>query len=293
MGEEDNYEFWGLSLSLKPPITHLNYHNPMCKREPLSSTDVQSSKMQKTNKALMMKPRIDMGIELKPPAVVIDLEEVEIRGKVGSPNSTLSSATGKRLGAFSAEREMMSDEEEGGNGGGGSERGERKKLRLTKEQIMVLEQAFREHTTLNTKQKLVLAKQVNLRPRQVEVWFQNRRARTKLKQTEVECEHLRRLCESLSEENKKLQKEVLELRALRVSPEKSLMDANHPPTTLTMCPSCKTVTFSSSSAATKTPADEVKRYPIGVFHRPTPLNLKKLSLTINNNRVFKSHLPRS
>jgi hypothetical protein len=55
--------------------------------------------------------------------------------------------------------------------------GTRKKLRLTKEQSALLEDRFKEHTTLNPKQKQVLAKQLNLRPRQVEVWFQNRRAR--------------------------------------------------------------------------------------------------------------------
>ncbi|XP_021863985.2 homeobox-leucine zipper protein ATHB-4 [Spinacia oleracea] len=247
------------------------------------------TKMQKLNTTLMMMPRkINMGMdqEIKSPPEIIDLEEViEITGKIGSPNSILSSGTGKRLGGFSAE----SDDEDGGNGGG--EGGERKKLRLTKEQIVVLEQAFKEHTTLNTKQKLALAKEVNLRPRQVEVWFQNRRARTKLKQTEVDCEHLKRVCENLTEENKKLQKEVQELRALKACPEQ--MHANHPPTTLTLCPSCKTVSFNSSSATTKAPAGEMGRYPMAAFHRPIPLNIKKLSFTINNNRVFESHIPRS
>eukprot|EP00262_Sarcandra_glabra_P000477 TRINITY_DN1055_c0_g1_i4.p1 TRINITY_DN1055_c0_g1~~TRINITY_DN1055_c0_g1_i4.p1 ORF type:complete len:214 (-),score=23.02 TRINITY_DN1055_c0_g1_i4:159-800(-) len=62
-----------------------------------------------------------------------------------------------------------SDEDEGGS--------TRKKLRLSKEQSAYLEESFKEHTTLNPKQKAALAKQLNLRPRQVEVWFQNRRAR--------------------------------------------------------------------------------------------------------------------
>lgn len=122
----------------------------------------------------------------------------------------------------------------------------RKKLRLSKEQSAFLEESFKEHHTLNPKQKLALAKQLNLRPRQVEVWFQNRRARTKLKQTEVDCEYLRRCCETLTEENRRLQKELQELRALKTSQPFYM---HLPATTLTMCPSCERVAANTSTAA--------------------------------------------
>ncbi|KAL5771532.1 hypothetical protein ACOSP7_015686 [Xanthoceras sorbifolium] len=89
--------------------------------------------------------------------------------------------------------------------------GGRKKLRLTKHQSTLLEDTFKMHTTLNQSKKQALAEELNLKPRQVEVWFQNRRARTKLKQTEVDCEFLKKCCESLSDENKRLKKQVEEL----------------------------------------------------------------------------------
>ncbi|CAH8382229.1 unnamed protein product [Eruca vesicaria subsp. sativa] len=112
----------------------------------------------------------------------------------------------------------------------------RKKLRLTKLQSALLEDSFKLHSTLNPKQKQTLARQLNLRPRQVEVWFQNRRARTKLKQTEVDCEFLKKCCETLTDENRRLQKELQDLKALKMSQPFYM---HMPAATLTMCPSCE------------------------------------------------------
>ncbi|KAJ0770004.1 putative leucine zipper, homeobox-associated [Helianthus annuus] len=76
--------------------------------------------------------------------------------------------------------------------------------------------------------------------------------RTKLKQTEVDCEYLKRCCDTLTEENRRLQKEVNELRALKLSPQ-FYMNMN-PPTTLTMCPQCERVAVSSSSSSSSSAA---------------------------------------
>lgn len=75
--------------------------------------------------------------------------------------------------------------------------------------------------------------------------------RTKLKQTEVDCEYLRRCCETLGEENKRLQKEVQELRALKTTTSHPFY--NHlPATTLNMCPSCTLRVASPAATATAT-----------------------------------------
>ncbi|KAL4582081.1 hypothetical protein LXL04_006620 [Taraxacum kok-saghyz] len=125
----------------------------------------------------------------------------------------------------------------------------RKKLRLTKAQSALLEDAFKHHSTLNPKQKQELARELKLRPRQVEVWFQNRRARTKLKQTEVDCEYLKKCCEALKEENNRLHKELQELKALKLSTQPLYMQL--PAATLTMCPSCERIGDTTSAAKSR------------------------------------------
>ncbi|XP_057422469.1 homeobox-leucine zipper protein HOX3-like [Lotus japonicus] len=134
----------------------------------------------------------------------------------------------------------MEDEDENTNGDT-----RHKKLRLTKEQSRLLEERFRQNHTLNPKQKECLAMQLKLQPRQVEVWFQNRRARSKLKQTEMECEYLKRWFGSLTEQNRRLQREVEELRAMKVGPPTVIAPHTSKPlpaSTLSMCPCCERVT---------------------------------------------------
>ncbi|KAI3720110.1 hypothetical protein L6452_21020 [Arctium lappa] len=120
-----------------------------------------------------------------------------------------------------------------------------KKLRLTEEQSRLLEESFQQNYTLNPKMKEELAGKLALKPRQVEVWFQNRRARYKVKQTEIEYEYLKGCFESLTEQNNKLYKEVEELRAMRVG---SSTKSSHrvyepfPSSKLVMCPQCQRVT---------------------------------------------------
>ncbi|PON43145.1 Octamer-binding transcription factor [Parasponia andersonii] len=213
---------------------------------------------------------------------------------VSSPNSTVSSVSGKR-----SEREANGDENENemeracSRGISDEEDGEtsRKKLRLSKDQSAILEESFKEHNTLNPKQKLALAKQLGLRPRQVEVWFQNRRARTKLKQTEVDCEFLKRCCENLTEENRRLQKEVQELRALKLSPQFYMQMT--PPTTLTMCPSCERVAVPPSTSAAATEARVHHHHPMGPAHpRPIPIGPWAAATPISH-RPFDALHPRN
>lgn len=98
-------------------------------------------------------------------------------------------------------------EDEDGSGGRGG-----KKMKLSKEEVVLLEEAFRKHPRPSLRQKEGIARKLNVRMRQVEVWFQNRRARTKIKATEAELEHLRRRCRELEAKNESLQKELQSTR---------------------------------------------------------------------------------
>ncbi|KAH6784710.1 Homeobox-leucine zipper protein family [Perilla frutescens var. hirtella] len=160
--------------------------------------------------------------------------------------SNISVKREREIGSEEVEIERVSsrvsDEDDDGSNG-------RKKLRLTKAQSALLEESFKQHSTLNPKQKQDLARDLKLRPRQVEVWFQNRRARTKLKQTEVDCEFLKKCCETLTDENRRLQKELQELKALKLAQP---LYMQLPAATLTMCPSCERIGGAVADNAAKT-----------------------------------------
>ncbi|KAK1263635.1 Homeobox-leucine zipper protein HAT22 [Acorus gramineus] len=112
----------------------------------------------------------------------------------------------------------------------------KKEFRLTREQTSLLEERFRERNALTLNQKQELAEQLNLRPRQVEVWFQNRRARIKLKQKEVHYEFLKECFKGLSEENRRLKREVYSIKPSGWPYHEHLSKAA---AALSVCPSCK------------------------------------------------------
>ncbi|XP_027347850.1 homeobox-leucine zipper protein ATHB-40-like [Abrus precatorius] len=94
-----------------------------------------------------------------------------------------------------------------------------KKRKLTVEQVNLLEQNFGNEHKLESQRKDRLALELGLDPRQVAVWFQNRRSRWKNKKLEEEYTNLKNLHEAILLEKCHLEAEVLKL-------EKQLLEAN-------------------------------------------------------------------
>ncbi|XP_062169210.1 homeobox-leucine zipper protein HAT5-like [Alnus glutinosa] len=88
-----------------------------------------------------------------------------------------------------------------------------KKRRLTVDQVQFLEKSFEVDNKLEPERKTQLAKDLSLQPRQVAIWFQNRRARWKTKQLEKDYEVLQASYDSLKADYDNLLKERNELKA--------------------------------------------------------------------------------
>ncbi|XP_021761678.1 homeobox-leucine zipper protein HAT5-like [Chenopodium quinoa] len=113
-----------------------------------------------------------------------------------------------------------------------------KKRRLTVEQVQFLEKSFEVENKLEPERKVLLAKDLGLQPRQVAIWFQNRRARWKTKQLEKDFDslqsnfnNLKADYENLLQEKEKLQAEVVNLTDKLLLKEKTEGDQSEPPKT--------------------------------------------------------------
>ncbi|CAF2248108.1 homeobox-leucine zipper protein ATHB-40 [Brassica rapa] len=87
-----------------------------------------------------------------------------------------------------------------------------KKRKLTDEQMNMLEMSFCDEHKLESERKDKLAAELGLDPRQVAVWFQNRRARWKNKRLEEEYNQLKSSHDNVVVDKCRLESEVLQLK---------------------------------------------------------------------------------
>lgn len=106
-----------------------------------------------------------------------------------------------------------------------------KKKRLRIDQVQALERIFEVDNKLDPERKIKLAQELGLQPRQVAIWFQNRRARWKTKQLERDYHLLKANYEALQLNYSKVEQEkeglVAELRGLREKLGEDNTETNH------------------------------------------------------------------
>lgn len=81
------------------------------------------------------------------------------------------------------------------------------KRRFSDEQIRSMETMFESESKLEPRTKLQLARELDLQPRQVAIWFQNKRARWKSKQLEREYDLLKANYDALASQFESMKKE--------------------------------------------------------------------------------------
>ncbi|KAI5073653.1 hypothetical protein GOP47_0011666 [Adiantum capillus-veneris] len=143
--------------------------------------------------------------------------------------------------------------------------------RLGYDQVKALEKAFEVENRLEPERKVRLASQLGLQPRQVAVWFQNRRARWKTKQMERDYTLLKNKFEALKADRDKLlqEKDHLQAELTRLKGH-ALVEGNM---------------LGSSKAATKGEQDSPTLASGSLVDDAAPINQQ----TMSKKRAMSSH----
>ncbi|KAJ6791763.1 homeobox-leucine zipper protein HOX4-like [Iris pallida] len=151
--------------------------------------------------------------------------------RLSSPNSLAPICPSGFQTVFDDEEELVDvgDDDVFSFGGGSAQ----KKRRLSADQVRALEKNFEVENKLDPERKVRLARELGLQPRQVAVWFQNRRARWKTKQLERDFgalksryDALRLDYDSLLRDKDSLLAEVKDLKAKLAGEEDSGVSAS-------------------------------------------------------------------
>ncbi|XVE95252.1 hypothetical protein REPUB_Repub02eG0080300 [Reevesia pubescens] len=106
-----------------------------------------------------------------------------------------------------------------------------KKRRLSIDQVKALEKNFEVENKLEPERKVKLAEELGLQPRQVAIWFQNRRARWKTKQLEKDYAILKANYDALKLDYNNLEQEkedlAVKLRELKPKLEEENSQSSH------------------------------------------------------------------
>ncbi|EOY15927.1 hypothetical protein QUC31_000789 [Theobroma cacao] len=106
-----------------------------------------------------------------------------------------------------------------------------KKRRLSIDQVKALEKNFEVENKLEPERKVKLAEELGLQPRQVAIWFQNRRARWKTKQLEKDYAILKARYDALKLDYSNLEKEkealTVKLKELKAKLKEENSESSH------------------------------------------------------------------
>ncbi|CAK9182975.1 unnamed protein product [Ilex paraguariensis] len=112
------------------------------------------------------------------------------------------------------------------------------KKRLTQDQVRLLEASFDSNKKLEPERKFVLARELGILPRQIAIWYQNKRARWKNQSLELDYNMLQLRLESALAEKRQLERDIGVVRQELHKAQEMFFALSQAPPSVSSFPSC-------------------------------------------------------